>query len=383
MADPKETVYDAAPHTLAKHQILSKYLKAWLPILARQSQRIQCSDGRLLYVDGFAGAGEYKDNIPGSPLVAIETALQAVRDFPVPVQIVFIELRSDRVAHLRRLVDAERPRITDSGRILIEDPIEGDCEEAIQRLIDEHQAQDQRLGPALFFLDQSGYSSFSMSLIRRILDHDVCEVFSYLNWNLLHPFMADKSKHEGISRAFGGDEWLSVIGLSGKEKEDRFRDVYLDALRNRAGAAYAYPFAMRDLHDRVIYWLFFCSNNLRGLEEMKRAMWGVDRSGGFEFSDKHAAMIGTLFNYEDQDLANDLVEAFIGQELTVGQIEEYSLVNTPACKYKGALKVLEKSGRLEPVDPPKGRRRLTFGDKGMRVRFLRKAPQTPPTLFDC
>ena len=382
MPDPKETVYDSEPHTLAKHQILSEYLKRWLPILARQSQNIARTDDRLLYVDGFAGAGEYTDNIPGSPLVAIETALKATDGFPVPVQIKLIELRSDRVAHLQKLVDTVRSQITGSGRIIIDNPIEGDCEEVINRFIDEHQEQGRRLGPALFFLDQFGYSSFSMELIGRILKHEVCEVFSYLNWNLLHPFMADQTKHAGITKAFGGDEWLPVIGLSGKEKEDRFRDVYLDAIRNRAGARYTYPFAMRNHNDRVIYWLFFCSNNIRGLEEMKRAMWTVDRSGGFEFSDKHAAMIGKLFAYEDRDLANDLVEAFDGQVLTVGEVEEYVLVNTPACSYKRVLGDLERTGRLEPVDASKGRRKCAFSDKGMRVRFGRRNQPKDLTLFD-
>ena len=383
MADPKETVYGAEPHTRAKHQILSEYLKRWLPILARQSQNIGRTDSRLLYVDGFAGAGEYTDNIPGSPLVAIKTALEATGGFPVPVEIKLIELRSDRVAHLRKLVDMKRSQIAGFDRIIIDDPIEGKCEDVIKRLIDEHQEQGRRLGPALFFLDQFGYSSFSMELIGRILKHNVCEVFSYLNWNLLHPFMADQTKHAGITKAFGGDEWRSVIDLSGKEKEDRFRDVYLEALQSRAGAKYTYPFAMRNHHDRVIYWLFFCSNNLRGLEEMKKAMWTVDQSGGFEFSDRHAHSFGKLFQYDDSQLANDLVEDLGGQVLTVGQVKEYVIVNTPAYCYKRALGNLERTGRLEPIDPPKGRRQGAFKNKGMRVRFVRGDQPKDLTLFDC
>lgn len=382
MTDPKETIYEAEPHTRAKHQILREYLKRWLPILARQARIIGRTDDRLLYVDGFAGAGEYSDHIPGSPLVAIETALNHSHDFRVPVQIKFIELRPDRVKHLRSLVVERRPQLAKSGRIVVDDPIEGDCERVIHEMISEHEQNGQPLGPALFFLDQFGYSSFSMELIGRILKHDVCEVFSYLNWNLLHPFMADRSKHAGITKAFGGNEWMSVVELSGKQKEDRFRDIYLDALRQRARATYAYPFAMRDHHDRVIYWLFFCSNNLRGLEEMKRAMWTVDRSGGFEFSDKHAAMTGMLFTYEDGDLMSDLAEALDGQVLTVGQVEEFVLVNTPACNYRRVLGGLERTGRLDIVDPPTDRRRGSFNDKNLRVRFIHRTTDSDPTLFN-
>ncbi|MCO6435716.1 MAG: three-Cys-motif partner protein TcmP [Phycisphaerae bacterium] len=382
MAEPKETVYAAEPHTRAKHDILREYLKRWLPILARQSQNMGRLNTRLLYVDGFAGAGEYTDNIPGSPIVAIQTALESTTAFTVPTQIKLIEIRADRVANLRRLVDQMRPELARGGRIVVDEPIQGDCETVIDQLIDQHEQSHQRLGPALFFLDQYGYSSFSMELIGRILKNEVCEVFSYLNWNLLHPFMADQTKHAGIVKAFGGDEWLEVIELCGKNREDRFQEIYLNALRRRAGATYAYPFAMRDQNDRVIYWLFFCSNNLRGLEEMKRAMWTVDRSGGFEFSDRHAQSAGKLFKYGDSELANDVIEALDGQTLTVGEIEEYVLVNTPACNYKRALAIIERTGRLEPIDPPKGRRAGSFSEKSLRVRFVCPVQKKDLTLFD-
>jgi len=382
MTDPKPAIYEADPHTRAKHHILREYLKRWLPILAHQSESIGHANSRLLYVDGFAGAGEYTDNIPGSPIVAIQTALGHSGDFRVPVRIKFIEIRRDRVANLRRLIEQMRPDLANSNSIVVDDPIEGDCEKVINDIIEEHEKHGRRLGPALFFLDQFGYSSFSMSLIGRILGHEVCEAFSYLNWNLLHPFMADRSKHVGITKAFGSDEWMEVIGLHGKEKEDRFRDIYLKALRQRGGARYAYPFAMRDHNDRVIYWLFFCSNNLRGLEEMKRAMWAVDRSGGFEFSDRHAQSVGNLFKYNDAELANTLIAALDGQTLAVGEIEEYVLVNTPAYKYKRALSILERTGRLEPVDSSEGRRMRTFNDKNMHVRFVRAVQSEDLMLFD-
>lgn len=381
MADPKETVYEADPHTRAKHQILQEYLKRWLPILAQQSQKLRRNQ-RLLYVDGFAGAGEYSDNIPGSPIVAIQTALKSASTFTVPVRIKLVEIRADRVANLSKLVGQLRPELARSGRIGVDDPIQGDCETVINQLIDEHEQRGQGLGPALFFLDQFGYSSFSMALIGRILKNDVCEVFSYLNWNMLNPFMADATKHTGISKAFGGDEWMAVLGLSGKAREDRFRDIYLEALRSRAGANFSYPFAMRDQNERVIYWLFFCSNNIRGLEEMKKAMWSVDRSGGFEFSDKHANSFGKLFRYGDDELGRDLFNAFDAQTLTVGEVEKYVFVSTPACIYKRALGNLERTGRLEVVDPPAGRRQGAFNEASMRVRFGQTIKPADLTLFD-
>jgi three-Cys-motif partner protein len=383
MADPKEAVYPADPHTTAKHHILEEYLKRWLPILAKQSQRVGGTNGRLLYVDGFAGAGEYIGNIPGSPLVAIQTALQQCQNFRVPVQIKLIELRHDRAVHLQKIVAERRSGLGNNQKLIIDDPIEGDCEAEIHKLITEHEQTRRKLGPALFFLDQFGYSSFSMDLIGRILKNDVCEVFSYLNWNLLHPFMTDQTKWVGITKAFGGEEWRKVLGLNGKQKEDLFRDVYVHALRTRAGAKFSYPFAMRDNNNRVIYWLFFCSNNIRGLEEMKKAMWQVDRSGSFEFSDKHATQHGKLFSYNEQALAAALESSLDGREMTVAEIQEYVLLNTPACNFKSALQNLERRGVLTPIKAPPSRRSCSFTDDTLRVRIAKKKAciAQQPTLF--
>jgi hypothetical protein len=52
VAVPKDTIWPIEPHTSAKHQILRKYLDAWLPIVGTYNKRI-------IYIDGFAGPGEY------------------------------------------------------------------------------------------------------------------------------------------------------------------------------------------------------------------------------------------------------------------------------------------------------------------------------------
>ena len=68
MALQKDTIWPIEPHTSAKHQILRKYLDAWLPILGTYNKRV-------VYVDGFAGPGQYTGGEPGSPIVALQAAL--------------------------------------------------------------------------------------------------------------------------------------------------------------------------------------------------------------------------------------------------------------------------------------------------------------------
>lgn len=61
-----------------KHGILSSYLGAWLSILSRGAANLfgSLSYSRLVYVDGFAGPGCYKErDDTGSPLIAYTLAL--------------------------------------------------------------------------------------------------------------------------------------------------------------------------------------------------------------------------------------------------------------------------------------------------------------------
>jgi three-Cys-motif partner protein len=69
MAAPRQTIWPLEPHTRAKHEILKRYLQAWMVIL---------SQGRfpeILYIDGFAGPGQYEGGEAGSPIIALDTAL--------------------------------------------------------------------------------------------------------------------------------------------------------------------------------------------------------------------------------------------------------------------------------------------------------------------
>jgi len=60
-------IWKKDPHTEAKHLILDGYLKAWFPILGSSNKKI-------IYLDGFAGPGEYDDGEDGSPIIAQKIA---------------------------------------------------------------------------------------------------------------------------------------------------------------------------------------------------------------------------------------------------------------------------------------------------------------------
>src|SRR5690242_3600374 len=67
---PKE-IWAAAPHTLAKIEIVHRYLYLWFYIMGR-------SNPTLVYVDGFAGPGRYTNSDQSSPTAALKAACAAI-----------------------------------------------------------------------------------------------------------------------------------------------------------------------------------------------------------------------------------------------------------------------------------------------------------------
>ncbi|HEY4329077.1 MAG TPA: three-Cys-motif partner protein TcmP [Phycisphaerae bacterium] len=349
MNDNMSTIWPAEPHTLAKHAILKSYLDRWMPILTRQGAKILGKfSPEILYVDGFAGPGRYKDGEDGSPVLALQAARSHSANFPVPIRFMFIELEDARYECLHQCIRSQKQLMGDKN-VRVEDPIKGDCNSVLSGKLDECRAKGSQFGPALIFLDQFGYSAVPMELIAKIMQFPWCEVFSYLEYKHLNRFITDSTKHAGIDAAFGAPEWREAIALPAGKRDQLLLAKYKSAMKTRGNAKFVSHFSMHDEKGQLIYWLFFATNNLRGLEEMKKAMWSVDKTGTFRFSDATDSSQISLFisdKFDNQWLSEELHRKFNGKTLTCAEIKEFVLVDTPCVNYKDALGALWKAGRL-------------------------------------
>lgn len=133
---------------------------------------------------------------------------------------------------------------------------------------------------------------------------------------------------------------------------------------------------MRNDNDVVDYYLFYATKNLLGLKKMKEAMWKVDESGEFRFSDATDPNQFVLFEKEPRFdvLQHQLLGRFGGKVATVEEIEEFVLAETAfrETHYKRqVLRPLElaETPKLEAIDPPPGRRPGTYGERSLKLRF--------------
>jgi hypothetical protein len=78
--------------------------------------------------------------------------------------------------------------------------------------------------------------------------------------------------------------------------------------------------------------------------------------------------------------------SFKGKTMSVGDIMEFVLMETPACQFKGCLKGMEEAERLRAVNPAPNRRRGTFPDERMLTSsFYRDimGPMVAVTGYSC
>ena len=372
MADSLDTIWPISPHTDAKHKILQAYLQAWFPILAFQAQAIRrAGSSQIRFVDAFAGPGIYSGGERGSPIIALESALSHVHKFPVPVEFILIENDVERHESLCTEIAKLRDRVNQTTSIILDEPICDDCNAVLSSMLEKCSEERTSFGPAFVFLDQFGYAEVPIDLIGRIMGQPQCEVFLYFNWNNLGRFLGDPTKEGSVNRAFGSDLWKSARNLQGNEMAARLRDIYKQALRTKGHTENVLDFTMRGDDGRILNWLFFCTNHIRGIEEMKKAMEKVDDTGSFQFCDKDDPnQFHLLSGYTEEQLANDLSTHLRGTMKSVDDVKSYVLTETPARLFKPALALLYKQDRIAVDSPPPNWRKGTFADGRMNIRFV-------------
>jgi hypothetical protein len=161
------------------------------------------------------------------------------------------------------------------------------------------------------------------------------------------------------------------IELPPKDRERLLKDLYVQGLKRKGGAKHVCYFSMYDAAGRLLYWLFFCTGNIRGLEEMKKAMWRVDDTGMFRFSDRDNPEQLTLLSvgFDQRWLAVHLAKHFEDTMVTVEDVRLHILTDTPCYLYIEALRLLENCGTLTVPSSPQGRRQGTFSELKMAVHI--------------
>jgi three-Cys-motif partner protein len=156
-----------------------------------------------------------------------------------------------------------------------------------------------RLAPTFALIDPFGFSGIPYALIRRLIEQRKCEVLINIMVDSMNRFLTHPNEkiRGAITETFGTDKAVNIAFGNGNRIE-ALKDLYLSQLQK--AAKFVRYFEMRDRKNRVIYYLFFASNNPLGHLKMKEAMWKVDPVGEFTFSDATNPNQSLLFNAPPQ-----------------------------------------------------------------------------------
>ncbi len=367
MAAPKTTIWNLEPHTRAKHEILRRYLQAWMPILSHGGFP------HVLYVDGFAGPGRYSKGEDGSPVIALRAALDQRTRLSAKLFFLFVEIDKARAEFLQQIVDEiQRP-----ANFRVKIAAEQTFESASKELLDSYRSKGKSLPPTFAFIDPFGWVGVPFSAVREILKHQSCEVLVTFMYEEINRFVGHPDQESNFDTFFGTPKWRAGLELVDPRARNRFlHDLYLSQLRSDAKMMHVRSFEMRNERDVTDYFLFYATNNLTGLKRMKEAMWKVDESGEFSFSDATNENQFVLFEKEPRFnvLREQIVNRFKGREATIGEIEAFVVAETAfrETHYKSqVLRPMELASPplVELVRSPKGRRPGTYADPELRLRF--------------
>lgn len=217
MSGKADVIWSIEPHTQAKHEILRYYLGAWFPILATTQRR-------LVYVDGFAGPGEYEGAEDGSPIIALKVARDHIfkdklQRSGMNLVFFFIEKDESRFQNLQRMLG--KLQLPANFKIITE------CNSfalAFGDVLTELEQQKKQLAPAFVFIDPFGPTGFPMSLIERLAKQAKSEVLITFNYqSLIQWFLQDESKHDHIDELYGSGIWRPALNILDSNKKEACR----------------------------------------------------------------------------------------------------------------------------------------------------------------
>jgi three-Cys-motif partner protein len=342
-------LWEAAPHTLAKIEIVRQYLVRWFQILGLKHR-----SGRLVYIDGFAGPGAYTNTSDSSPLAALRAAAQALQSTPAIGSKEFCFLFTEKeqwcAEHLRAVIKKEV-----LPRQIQWDVRQESFEDGVGGILKEIRLNGQQLAPTFAFIDPFGATGLPFRVIQEILSYPSCEVLLNLDSDgIARLFKAsDFAKNEAhLHSLFGDGTWRSVLHPSAgiRELSRQILTLYKQRLRSITGVRYVFAFAMHDANGRLSYHLVFASQHPLGLEKMKEAMESVDKSGLYTFSDATAGQSELPFDFKLPDaFARRMLATLRGTPRPYSQFHDYALNETPFRNPKSMLEHLKQQGVVDVV----------------------------------
>ena len=322
-----------------------------------------------MFIDAFAGPGEYVGAEPGSPLVALEAAsLHQERLAHRELVFSFIEQDSARYEHLDSLISDMQAagEIPDNVHCEV---VHGSFEDVVRSGLDS--LGHIRLAPAFVMVDPFGPKGIPYDLIKRLAGYRQTELLISFMYESMARFLSTDEFAPHLDALFGCTDWRAALEISEPEQKRAYLHDLFKRQLEVAGMEHVRSFEMIDDGGRTEYFLFFATHHVKGLEVMKDAMWSIDPSGGYRFSDATDPNQPVLFEPEPDfgRLQSAILGRFEGLTVGIRAIEDFVIADTPFRKAhirKNVLQSMEDEGLIQVT----GRSKRRTYPVGCSIRFV-------------
>ena len=184
--DKQDTLWEFDPHTLAKHKILKRYIEAWAAILTQGGH-----NGRVVYIDGFAGPGEdITKQKPGSPIIGIDAILNHSRldKFKAEIVMFFTEERKDRTDHLENLLKTKYPTLPKNIKYEVKND---EFNSTLAGILNSLEKDRERLAPTFCFVDPFGWNALHLDMLARFMLQNKAELLITFMAGFIQRFLSD------------------------------------------------------------------------------------------------------------------------------------------------------------------------------------------------
>ncbi len=358
-----DTMWKAEPHTIAKITILEAYLQAWCQIMGRSM-----TGAEILYVDGFAGPGEYTNSPTGSPVAALNAAKTALASTGSSwkagaIHCAFIESDAKRFEHLQQVVG----RHETLKRVKIH-LIPKSFSDGIAQLKSEIPRAFSGAFLLFVFIDPFGATGAPFSVVADILKSPRSEVLINFDADgIARIYRAEDRANSTVllDEIFGNHDWeRGLAGITDFNALCRqVLHLYKQNLRRLPNVRYTFAFEMRTHAKSLNYYLVFASQHYLGLEKMKEAMTKVDQTGEYQFTDAHVDQYRAFRFDEPENYSPLLFARFQGRTAQYDELRDYALNETPFINPKSMLKDLEKKELITVIANDPKRKKGTFPEE--------------------
>jgi three-Cys-motif partner protein len=363
-------LWEAPPHTLAKLEIIRRYLYLWFTIVGSNPKNRQ-----LVYIDGFAGPGRYTNTEKSSPLVALQAAKAALdkssgKLSKTEFRFLFVEKNPSFADNLNQTISAIAWPTQFNWNVE-----NTSFEEKVGGLLNDFRRENRQLAPTFAFIDPFGATGLPFKVIGEILRHSTCEVLLNLDSDGIGRLVTAQTIEKNqahLDSLFGDPDWRAVLNpqLPMQQLSARILALYKERLRSIV--PYVFAFAMNSRGGQLNYHLVFASQHYLGLEKMKEAMKAVDQTGAYSFSDDTVDQKLMPFNFDEPaDWAEKMRQALGGKWRPYSHFRDFALNDTPFTNPKAMLRDLEDKHMVEIEGDP-GRRKGSFPEERIKRILLQE-----------